>query len=288
MASDDFDFDRVKPFLRVALADNPDNTIIWNYVYSAVSEATPPPRPIAFSLQQTPWLHNTSSFANSSEYRQDVDKVLRSELGPLYVGLPRFRETFFGSVTGLETASKAVFKKYLEGSDPLFKEGWRGWPQDANQDDVLSWFADLSDKLAKLAKGCCSSAPTHRRRPLAQPNKPIQGSTGELPGKLKSNPSADTASKAWLDLRRYAREVLAAEDTRRFVLGFTICRSLIRIWKFDRLGGIASEQFDINKDGLQFVSTLLGFLWINKEELGFDPTVITNGGRRYIEIEREG
>ncbi|RYP37700.1 hypothetical protein DL767_002811 [Monosporascus sp. MG133] len=71
VTSDDFDFDRVKPLLRVALANNPDNAIIWNHVYSAVSEATPPPRPIASSFQQTPWLHSTGGFANSSEYRQD-------------------------------------------------------------------------------------------------------------------------------------------------------------------------------------------------------------------------
>ncbi|KAK7433957.1 hypothetical protein Landi51_13731 [Colletotrichum acutatum] len=75
-----------------------------------------------------------------------------------------------------------------------------------------------------------------------------------LPGELKSNPSADTASKAWIDLGRYAREVLAAQDTRRFVMGFTLCGSLMRVWAFDRLGALASEHFDINKDGLQFVS----------------------------------
>ena len=82
--------------------------------------------------------------------------------------------------------------------------------------------------------------------------------------------------------------MLAAQDTRRFVLGFTLCGSLMRIWVFDRLGGIASEQFDINKDGLRFVSTILGFLWMSEEELGFDPTVMTAKGQRFIEIEREG
>lgn len=50
-----------------------------------------------------------------------------------------------------------------------------------------------------------------------------------VPGELKSNPSADIASKAWLDLGRYAREVLAAQDTRRFVLGFTLCGSLMGV-----------------------------------------------------------
>ncbi|KAH7009240.1 uncharacterized protein B0I36DRAFT_211754, partial [Microdochium trichocladiopsis] len=91
-----------------------------------------------------------------------------------------------------------------------------------------------------------------------------------IPGELKSNPSADKAPKEWLDLGTYGREVLAAQDTRRFILGFAICGSLMRMWEFDRLGGVASEQFDINEDGLQFVFTILGFLWMSEEELGFD------------------
>ncbi|OAA64472.1 Protein kinase-like domain protein [Niveomyces insectorum RCEF 264] len=310
--SDDFDLDRIKPVLKSVIADDPDDAAIWAEVYKAVTECTPPPRPIASSLQQTPWLHNTSSFPNSAEYRKDVDRVLRNELGVLYVGLPRFHETFFGRVSGLEAASGAVFKKCMEGSEPLFSNGWSGWPPDANQDDVLSWFAVLNEKLATLAEEY-RSTPTHRRRPLAQPNQPIQGSTAErkldvgfvddpkagkdsrchwshilVPGELKSNPSADKAAKAWLDLGTYAREVLAAQDTRRFVLGFTICGSLMRIWEFDRLGGIASEQFDINKDGLQFVSTVLGFLWMSEEELGFDPTIMTAHDERFIQIERNG
>jgi Fungal protein kinase len=95
-----------------------------------------------------------------------------------------------------------------------------------------------------------------------------------VPGELKSNPSLDTASKAWLDLGRYIREVLAAQDTRRFCLGFTICGSVMRLWEFDRVGGIASPPFDINKDGQQSVSVMLGFLWMNQEQLGFDPTIV--------------
>ncbi|KAK4131339.1 hypothetical protein BT67DRAFT_458094 [Trichocladium antarcticum] len=313
VSSGGFDLDRFKPFLKAAVGDDPDDTVIWDHVYDVVTvtESTPPPRTIASSLQQTPWLHNTSSFANSSEYRQDMDRVLKLELGRLYVGLPRFHETYFGRVADLETAAEAVFKDCMGGSNPLFDGGWTGWPKDAKQDDVLSWFAGLCEKLSAFAAQHGSN-PAHRRRPLAQPNKSIEGSTGErkldvgfvndtkagkdsrchwsqvlVPGELKSNPSADKASKAWLDLGRYAREVLAAQDTRRFVLGFTLCGSLMRIWEFDRLGGLASEQFDINNDGLQFVSTILGFLWMNEEELGFDSTITTAGNQRFIEIKRD-
>ncbi len=309
--SDGFDIGHVKPLLNAVLADKPDE-FIWDEVYSAVAESTPPPRPIISSFQQTPWIRNTSSFANSSEHRKYVDVVLKEELGSMYIRVPGFHERFFGGVAELDTISESVFKRCMEGDNPLFCEGWNGWPKDANQEDVLSFIAQLSDQLVNLAEDHMST-PKHRRRPLAQPNKPIQGSTAErkldigfvndptagknyrchwsqilIPGELKSNPSADTASKAWLDLGRYAREVLAAQDTRRFVLGFTLCGSFMRIWEFDRLGGIASERFDINQDGLQFVYTILGFLLMNEEELGFDPTIISAEGRRYIEIERNG
>ena len=36
------------------------------------------------------------------------------------------------------------------------------------------------------------------------------------------------------------------------------------------------------------MSTILGFLWMSEEELGFDPTIMTAKGQRFIEIEREG
>ncbi|KAH7112643.1 hypothetical protein EDB81DRAFT_826820 [Dactylonectria macrodidyma] len=61
---------------------------------------------------------------------------------------------------------------------------------------------------------------------------------------------------------------------------------MMRLWEFDRLGGIAPEKFDINADGLQFVSTILAF-WMNDEESQFarmsgsaspDPLTIFGGG----------
>ena len=116
---------------------------------------------------QTPWLHNTNSFANSSEHRKYVDVVLKEELGPMYVGLSNFHETFLGGVADLETASKAVFEKCIEGRNPLYREGWSAWPKDANQDGVLDWFADLCEELAEFAGDHKPKATG--RRPLAQP-----------------------------------------------------------------------------------------------------------------------
>ncbi|WVN88935.1 uncharacterized protein L203_106461 [Cryptococcus depauperatus CBS 7841] len=311
--SKNFDFDHIIPLLEAALADNPEDALIWDRLANAAAalNVTPPPRSMTLSSLQTPWVHSTSSIVNSPEYRLYIDQVLKRELGQLRVGLPSFHATFFGRVADLETAAAAVFQSCTSGSDPLFREGWMGWPEDANEGAVIGWFKNVTTNLVAFAERY--RPPQTQRWLLAQPNTPLQGSTVKrkldigfvrgpepeegspfpwsqvlVPGELKNNPSADTNSKAWLDLGRYVRETLSAQDTRRFVLGFTLCGSLMRIWEFDRLGGIASEQFDINKEGKRFVSTILGFLWMSEEELGFDPTIITSGDERYIDIERNG
>jgi hypothetical protein len=306
-----FEIERIIPLLKAVLSKESDDAI-WNRVYDAVTESTPPPRPTS-SILQTPWLRSTGSFANSTEHRKYVDDVLKEELGSMYVGIPGFFQAYFGEVADLQPTAQAVFERCCEEDNPLYQEesGWQGWPEEAKERDVLRWFAEVTGQLSDWAAEH-QPASKARRRPLAQPHKPLQGSTADrkldigfvddpsagadskyhwkqilIPGELKSNPAADVASKAWLDLGRYAREVLAAQDNRRFVLGFTLCGSRMRLWNFNRLGGIASSQFDIHEDGLQFVSAVLGFLWLNEEQLGFDPTIITAGGKRYIEIERD-
>ncbi len=48
----------------------------------------------------------------------------------------------------------AVFEKYKEGSEPLFRVGWSGFPEEANQDHDLSWAWELSGKLARFGDDC--------------------------------------------------------------------------------------------------------------------------------------
>nr|ODO00877.1 hypothetical protein L204_01600 [Cryptococcus depauperatus CBS 7855] len=313
-SSDDLDSDCIRSLVEAALADNLEDALIWDRVIdaAAVLELASPPRPMLPSFQQPPWLHHISSVRYSSERQPGIDyRVLESELGQLRDGLSGFHATFFGSVEGLETAAAAVFQSCTSGSDPLFRDGWKGWPTNANEDAVLVWFKDVTANLVAFAEDY-RPLQTHRRL-LVEPSKPIKDSTGErkldiglvsgpearsgpryhwsqilVPGELKNDPSADTTNETRLVLGRYAREVLSAQDTRRFVLGFTLCGSLMRVWEFDRLGGIASDLFDINKEGKRFVSTILGFLWMSEEDLGFDPTIITCCDKRYIDIERNG
>lgn len=49
--------------------------------------------------------------------------MLKEELGPMYIGLRNFHDTYFKGVTNLKTASQAFFKQCVEGSDLLFNSG---------------------------------------------------------------------------------------------------------------------------------------------------------------------
>ncbi|KAI1931889.1 hypothetical protein LOZ66_006985, partial [Ophidiomyces ophidiicola] len=101
--------DRLLPLLKAVHDKEPDE-IIWDKVYEAVTESTPSPRPLP-PFQQTPLTRNTGSVVNSSELRTDMDPVLREELGPLHVDVPRLYDAFFGNIPELQANAQAVFER---------------------------------------------------------------------------------------------------------------------------------------------------------------------------------
>ncbi|KAH6607062.1 hypothetical protein Trco_003375 [Trichoderma cornu-damae] len=306
----DFNFDRVKPLFRTVLDDHADDFVVWCQIHKTVIESTPPPGSTLSCITLTSSMRNTSSIMKSSGFRRQADQVLKTQLGTPTIDIPKFRETLFASVPGLEAAADAVFRKCSEGDEPLFgQDGWRGWP-----------FSNIIPKLEAFATGHRPSTLRQGRKLLLQPRRPPKGSVGKrsmdigfvnndfthqlnmrradkycwshvlVPGELQSNPAADTSTEAWISLAMYVQEVFSAQDTRRFVLAFTLCGPNMRLWEYDRVGGMASKQFSINepRGGLEFVASVLGFLWIDEEGLGFDPTIVASGGKRFIEIQRDG
>ena len=190
---------------------------------------------------------------------------------------------------------------------PLYREsiGWVDWPEDCQESAVLRWLSRHINQFLLFG-----NERGFRPLKLTTPNKPIPGSVSKreldvgfaynssnelpydwshilVPGELKSNPQEDNYSSTWLYLLRYSREVFSGQDIRRFVQGFTLCGPNMRLWLFDRLGGVTSGSFDVNKDGQMFVSAILGYLWMNEEEVGFDPTIEEGNDKRYTEIQRD-
>ncbi|KAE8371981.1 hypothetical protein BDV26DRAFT_286337 [Aspergillus bertholletiae] len=267
-----------------AVLDRESDVIIWDNAYATIAQSTPSSPKLTPYPFQTPHSLNTSSFVNSYEKRKYVDAVLEKELGSIYIGIPNFGDVFF-CIEGLKEAAATVFQRCQEGDSPLFTAycGWQTWPESAKEREVL-----------------------------AQPNRPLEGSTvgskldiGIITsstdrqtydwsqvlvlGELKSNPKDNMASNTWRDLGRYAREVFRPQSPRRFSLGFTLCGSITRLWEFDRLGAIASLPFDINRDALRFISVMLGFFTMNNSQIGYDPTFLTSlDGKYFIEVIRNG
>jgi hypothetical protein len=212
VSSDDFDLKQIKPLWNAVLKNESDH-IIWSQAEIAVTESTPPPRPTS-SILQTPWLRSTGGFANSTEHRKYVDDVLKEELGSMYLGRPGFFQVFFGEVADLQSTAQVVFERCCEGDNPLYQEesGWQGWPEEAKERDVLRWFAKVTGQLSDWAAEH-QPAPKARRRPLAQPHQPLQGSTADrkLDIGFVDDPSAGADSKYHWKQILVSRELRATQ-----------------------------------------------------------------------------
>ncbi|KAG6109306.1 hypothetical protein E4U31_007006 [Claviceps sp. LM219 group G6] len=298
--------------LLAGVLDQEDEKYIWKQVKKFIIKMS------QNRCADTAFSHNGAALANSSEHCKDVDNLMREEAGLTHVGIPKLLETFFPcSVDDLERTSKIFFKKCTRGRTPRYKDDtWTDWPTRAVEKNVFRWLKRFSKRLDKFAR---RSRPdiTHRRRLLGTRSEAIDDYSvmkQELnvgfvdasypkrglddgnhpwpqilaPGRLKRKPGADSAEEAWRDLAVCAGKILLAQATRRFVVGFTICGTLMRVWVFDRLGSIASQQIDVNKEPVQFIEVMLGFLWMSEADLGFDPTIQEIDGEQFIEIERNG
>ncbi|KAG6241731.1 hypothetical protein E4U24_006016 [Claviceps purpurea] len=284
--------------------------------------ATVAPGCTVSSQSQSTSQYTTDYVTSSSEYREDTNLLLKNKLkGRLDVDTPGFLHTFFPSSDYQQTAEKFL-DRCKAGVVPAFHNGWETWPDGAAETEVVTWLKLVTDEVEEFSRASFSSGVSHRRAILGMPKKPIGGilATPELDvgfvsavdlergpenstysyartlarGELRRDPMADEAQETRLALARNVQDMLTAQSTRRFALGFTFCGPFMRIWLFDRLGGIASEQINVNREPLQFIKVILGFLWMSEEDLGFDssikrPDLTVEGAvgkKRYIDIER--
>lgn len=304
----DFSYACYGPLVKLVIQKAPD-VEIWTAVYESVIAASCYPfAPAPNSALQAPTLHSKSSFVYSSEYQTHAKSVLKEVVGNLHVDVPGFLEALFRRGLDLDSTARAVLNACMDGETPQYdtEKGWSNWPEPPVENKVLNWLTDLVEKLRDFAEAHDPAVKIKRK--LTQPYRSLEecipprnldvcfndGPSSEdprchwsqilVPGGIKQDPSHDEMEKAWLDLAMYARDVFALHYWRRFVLGFTLCGPFFRVWQYDRLGGIASERFDINANGHQFVSVILTFLLISSEQLGYDPAIT----RHSIEMEKDG
>ena len=323
-----FDYDPYRQLSKQIISESPDYIIWENVLgliaMTNTMLTTPPFTPhrsasgVTQSSKQTPHSYNTSGLENTSESKDDIDSVMKKELRPsLRFDIPDFVSAVFGDVPHLEKLAGVAFMSCQEGDDIRYTKdaGWIGWPEKCEQSDVIDWLAKFMSHLTSSIQNQ-EGFVAQDRRVYSTPNKFLLGSSIQrkmdtgleslvekvdggsqddpphwhrilVVGELKSQAIEDNREKTFMELAQYAREVFRTQD-RRFVLGFTLCGSMFRLWQFDRSGSSGSTSFDVNKDGHRFVRVMLGYYLMNEEQLGFDPTIHREKGKRWIEITRNG
>ncbi|KMU88425.1 hypothetical protein CIHG_06225 [Coccidioides immitis H538.4] len=271
-------YDHCQPLVRLVI-QNAADTDIWKAVYDLIAtvtraeRSTPPPRSY-LSILQTPRSRNTGSLANSSELRRDIDAVLREELlGDLHADIPGFYAAYFDDIEGLVSTAQAVFENCKAGDSPLYCEesGWKDWPDNSDEKPVLEWLTEVIDRLVQFAEDHNPSR-TVVRRPLAQPARPIAGS----------------AAKRKLDIG-FVDDPHTTPGKRYHWSQILVPGELKNDRQYDIPSGARLDLARYaREDGLQFITVILGFLFMNRQQLGFDPTIVTVDDRHCIEIERDG
>ena len=303
-----------------ALVIGKDDQKIWAKLYGIIAHTGPTLQPITPPQTQPSFTSsfNTSGFVDAFEHRRQVDEALKIELLPtLHIDVPDLIPAVFGHISQLDELAEKVFNQCQEEDTPLYTKasGWTEWPTSAKEDLVLDWLQTLmkrfmtwtnrvhSTTFRQIYKGpnaYLDRSPIKRKmnvgimRRHGNKNDEVDEKTSPKPnwaqilvaGELKSNPIEDGQESVWLDLATYARELFRTQD-RRFVLGFTLCGSKMRLWHFDRSGSSGSPSFDINQEGPKFVRVMLGYHLMDDKQLGLDPTIQHSDGQRFVEITRD-
>jgi len=223
---------------------------IWVAVFELVARTVSVTPPTAFekAVFDTPLRSSSASQRGLEQTHDEVDQRILEELtGRVYYDVGGFYERYFEGKSWTNNA-----RDIYEESRAQYIEGrWSGWPEPSLQDHFFEWFMKFQDTvLSGLGRRYYTSA-----------NKVLRGSEADrkldifltptdaaLPdgehdwsnvlviGEHKQNPDEDRSIKTLVQLAGYVREVFGSQPGRRFVPGFTICGSIMRLWMVDRSG----------------------------------------------------
>ncbi|KAG9228380.1 hypothetical protein BJ875DRAFT_389540 [Amylocarpus encephaloides] len=269
---------------------------IWHAVFELVARTNPITPPTAFekAVFDTPLRSSSASQRGIEQTHDEVDQRILEELtGRVFYDVEGFYERYFEVKTWSNKAGDICEKsmaQYVDGR-------WSGWPVPSRQAPCFEWPMKFQDTVLSGL----------RRRYYTSANKVLRGSEADrkldifltpadaaLPdgehdwsnvlviGEHKQNSDEDGAAKTLVQLAGYAREVFGSQPERRFVPGFTICGSMMRLWIFDRSRPYNSEKFNIHREPERFVKVLAGYAMMSDAELGLNTFIKRDGNGKYI------
>lgn len=131
--------DRIKPLLKLALADELDDT-------SSYGHKSTMPSPNLLHVPDTLYhpygrLRGCATQAASRTRPNTARKWIRPCRRNLSIYMSESlssMEKYFGGVADLQEASEEFIQQCQQGSTPLFNKGWTRWSQDTKQESVSS------------------------------------------------------------------------------------------------------------------------------------------------------
>lgn len=297
LASNNFDVASAIPLVERVIKCVPDLEI-WNAVFDLVAQTstkdiTPPPT-LQRDISDTPLRSSSASQSGTEQTHDEVDHRILEELtGRVYYDVGGFFERYFE-----ERAWSNKANDICEQSMAQYADGhWKDWPEPSLQGPFFEWFMKFQDTiLSGLGRRYYTSANKVLRGSKADrkldiflsptdavlPNGEHDWSNVLVIGEHKQNPDEDRSTKTLVQLAGYAREVFGSQSERRFIPGFTICGSIMRLWVFDRSGLYNSEKFDIHKEPMRFVKVITGYALMTDADLGLNTFIKRNGPMKYI------
>lgn len=301
MDSNQLDVASAIPLVEQIVRNEPDTSTwndadIWHVVFELVARTNPTTPPTAFekAVFDTPLRSSSASQKGVEQTHDEVDQRILEELtGRVYYDVGEF----FGRYFEEKTWSNRAGSIYEESRAQYTESRWSGWPEPSIQGQFFEWFMKLQDTvLSGLGRRYYTSAnkvlrgsEADRKLDIFLTPADVALSNGEhdwshvlVIGEHKQNPDEDRSTKTLVQLAGYAREVFGSQPERRFVPGFTICGSMMRLWVFDRSGPYNSEKFDIHKEPERFIRVIAGYALMTDAELGLNTFIKHDGNGKYI------
>ncbi|KAH7306159.1 hypothetical protein BKA65DRAFT_485858 [Rhexocercosporidium sp. MPI-PUGE-AT-0058] len=242
--SNNFDIISTIPLVDRVINNAPD-VDIWSAMFGLVAGTQPraiaPPTAFEKAVFDTPLRSSSASQRGIKQTHDEIDQRILEELASrVYYNVGGFYERYFEEKSWTNNASDIY-----ERSKAQYTEGrWSGWPEPSIQSLFFKWFMKFQDTILGGL----------RRRYHTSANKVLRGSEADrkleifltpadaalsngehdwhnvlVIGEHKQNPDEDRSAKILVQLAGYTREVFGSQPERRFVPGFTICGSLIRL-----------------------------------------------------------
>lgn len=298
----DFDkFDTARFYsLLVHIDSHASGVIIWAEIFTLLSSDTS----TAPTLLDQPYFNrplksNSSSQQDSEQTHNDMDERILQEInGRLYKDTGGFYEKYFEG-KGWSSEARRIIKRV----NPRMRSGrWGDYPMNPTEDVFLDWFKKFHTKFflsghsvfyaspdLPLAGSDCKRKPDLFVAPLkiSRQDGKYNWTDVRVIGVLRTSQIRGEYVEELMKLSEHAREVFAAQPTRRFLHGFIIRGSIMELWVFDRSGLYGSESFAIHEDPRQFVKIMFGYMRMSDEELGVNTYIEEDKIGKYIVLKEK-